>query len=479
MKENLQQNGFVVLEALLSASILVTLFIAFMGMIIYNQQIYEDSLNRQEAIFMAEEGLEAVRNIRDADYSTLVDGNYGIAISDNHWTLSSSPDNINNFSRRINISTVSDNIKKIDSIIEWDSRNNINQSYSLTTYLSNWARLDDLEICLDNPYIQSGLSVGSCATGYKVVVQGDYAYMTKSGTEYFSIIDISNIDNLVQVGGCASSNCYLSGNLNGLAVQGDYAYIASSTNNAELYVVDISNKSNPQMVFSSNLQGNGDGRSLYIKDNLLYMTRDYANNNQGNTFLIFNLDNPASPLLLGSLALENSCLDILVRGDYAYVACSNSREFQVIDVSDPENMSLSKRYALNLPGSGTGRSIEVIGNTAFVGKNEGYIYSIDISNPETPSIISSYDFGGIVYALTKIGENALGATGSNILEEIQFIDVSQSNSMTSISSINVPLGNYNGRSIYYDQSKNKVFTAGACDLLNSNRQLLIINSECE
>jgi hypothetical protein len=475
---NTKNRGFIALEALLSASTLIIFFIAFIGVIIYNQRIYEDLGNRQRAVFLAEEGLEAAKNIRDNDYASLNDGTYGIGNNSNQWVFSSLPDATEVFSRQINISTISSEEKQVDCIVNWTSRNNIPQSVSLTTYLSDWAR-EAAGGCWDNPFIESGLSVGSCANGSKIVTDGDYAYMVKAGTSYFSIINISNTASPSITGICANTNCSLGG-LNDVAVQGNYAYIASSTNNAELYTVDISNKSSPRRVATYNIQGNGDAKSVWISNNYLYMTRNYSSSNGENEFLIFSLSNPASPALAGSLSLENACSDIAVSGNYAYVACSDtSREFQVIDISNPASLSLSKRYALNLPGTGIGRAVLLSGNTAYVGKNEGYIYSINITNPQSPAVISSYNFGGVVYQIAGIGTNTIVAGGSNGTKEIQFINTSDPSNMSTIGYLDVPGGNYNAYGVFYDENKERVLTTGTCLGGNSSREFLIINSNCE
>jgi len=112
--------------------------------------------------------------------------------------------------------------------------------------------------------------------------------------------------------------------------------------------------------------------------------------------------------------------------------------------------------------------------------NNGLIYSVNISNPESPSIISSYDFDDDVNKMVVVGDSILAAAGGNSSQEVQFIDISDTSNMSLISSVNIPGGNYSPGGIYYDQSRDKIFTAGACLLLgNSSREFLIIDSDCE
>lgn len=471
------QKGFVVVEALLAASTLLLFFTVFVGVMVYNQKSYENLSNRQRAIFLAEEGIEGTRSIRDNNFDTIVDGNYGLGVTSNAWVFSGTSDTNGLFNRQINISTVATDKKQISSTVSWTSSNNVPESVSLITYLTNWAKIVTSSACWDNATIESGLSVGTCATGLEVYVSGNYAYMTKSGTSYFSIIDITDTANPVLVGSCARTSCYLSGTLNSVIVQGDYAYIASSNNSGELYVINISNKAQPTLVYTYNGSGSGDGQTLWISDNRLYMVRSSGDWELG----IFSLSNPAQPTLLGSLNIESTCIGIDVVGNYAYLACSdNSREFQVVDVSNPSSLSLTKRYVLNLSASDDGYAIDVIGNTAYLGRSNGYIYSIDITNPLVPTLISSYDFDGAVYRIDHPDDTTLVAVGNNSSREIQFVNVTDPSAMSNLSYLNVPgFTSYSGQGVFYSSDLLRVVTAGGCDLLNSNQEFLILNGTCE
>jgi hypothetical protein len=471
------QKGFVVVEALLAACTLLLFFTVFVGVMVYNQKSYENLSNRQRAIFLAEEGIEGARSIRDNNFDTIIDGNYGLGVTSNIWAFSGTSDTNGLFNRQINISTVATDKKQISSTVSWTSSNNVPESVSLITYLTNWAKIVTSSACWDNPAIESGLSVGSCATGREVVVQGNYAYMTKSGTSYFSIIDITDTTDPTLVGSCARTNCSLSGTLNSVAVQGNYAYIASSNNSGELYVINISNKAQPTLAYTYNASGNGDGQTLWISDNRLYMTRSSGDWELG----IFNLSNPAQPALLGSLNLESTCIGLDIVGNYAYLACSdNSREFQVVDVSNPSTLSLTKRYVLNLSNSDDGYSIDIIGSTAYLGRSNGYIYSINITNPLVPTLISSYNFGGTVYRIAHPDDTTLVAVGNSYFEEVQFVNVSDPSSMSNLSSLDVPgFASYSGQGVFYSSDLSRIITAGGCDILNSNQQFLILNGTCE
>lgn len=134
--------GFSLVEVLLSGTILALILTAFVSAMIYGQESTMLAGNRNRAVFLAEEGLEAVRNIRDNAYANLVDGTYGLAVAGNIWTFSGSNDLTENFyTRQIAISTIDANRKQITSTVTWQQNPQRTGSVSVTSYLTNWQNL--------------------------------------------------------------------------------------------------------------------------------------------------------------------------------------------------------------------------------------------------------------------------------------------------------------------------------------------------
>jgi type II secretory pathway pseudopilin PulG len=104
------QTGSMLVEVLLSISILGLLLTTLVGAVIYTQENAVMSGTRNRATFLAEEGLEAVRNIRDANFASLTEGSHGLATpSGAQWTFSGTSDNQDVFTRAVIITTVSGN----------------------------------------------------------------------------------------------------------------------------------------------------------------------------------------------------------------------------------------------------------------------------------------------------------------------------------------------------------------------------------
>lgn len=134
------KNGFSLVEAMLAVSVFGLLVTVLSGVLIYGQRSSRSGSDRQKATFLAEEGLEAVRNIRDEDFANLVDGQYGLAVSSGHWVLSGTSDVVRNYTRVINISTVDENRKKITAQVAWEEDSGETRQAELSTYLSNWQK---------------------------------------------------------------------------------------------------------------------------------------------------------------------------------------------------------------------------------------------------------------------------------------------------------------------------------------------------
>ena len=130
---NRRANGFSLLEVILAVLLFGLVATGLIGSFIYSQQNISANSHRSKALFLAQEGLEAVRNIRDNNYNNLIDGTYGLSIQNNQWAFTSQPDQNDIFTRSIIISQVEPDIKQITTRIAW-----FDTTTELTAYLSNW-----------------------------------------------------------------------------------------------------------------------------------------------------------------------------------------------------------------------------------------------------------------------------------------------------------------------------------------------------
>ena len=135
------QKGFSLIEVILAVSVFGLIITGLIGALIYGQESSSLAGARARAVFLAEEGLEAARNIRDADFDSLLDGNHGLAIAANEWLFSGTQDTTDIFDRQISISTIDDDTKQVVSRVTWRQNPQRDGLVELVTYLADWQKV--------------------------------------------------------------------------------------------------------------------------------------------------------------------------------------------------------------------------------------------------------------------------------------------------------------------------------------------------
>jgi len=142
MIRNKFKKGNSLLEILLAiaiftaGSIVVALLVINAGI---TMRYAEES---SKALLYAKEGIEAMKSIRDQNFSNLIGenvGNHGVAIIDGSWSFSgSSTLEEYHYTRIISISAVTATTSKVTSTVSWNfTEGKVNQ-VQLTTYLTDW-----------------------------------------------------------------------------------------------------------------------------------------------------------------------------------------------------------------------------------------------------------------------------------------------------------------------------------------------------
>lgn len=134
----MNSRGFSLVEVLLAVSVFGLIATGLIGGLIYGEQSTALSGARMRAVMLADEGLEAVRNIRDENFSNLTDGTYGLAISANRWILSGASDTTDIFTRQIVISSIDTARKSVTATVSWQQNPQRSGSVTLTTNLTAW-----------------------------------------------------------------------------------------------------------------------------------------------------------------------------------------------------------------------------------------------------------------------------------------------------------------------------------------------------
>ncbi|MEY4744551.1 MAG: hypothetical protein RL272_496 [Candidatus Parcubacteria bacterium] len=131
-------KGYSLIEAVLAGALFALVATIFIGAIAYGNESAALAGQRARAAFIADEGLEIVRNMRDEDFANLVDGTYGLALTGDQWTFSGSQDTVGEFTREITITAVGAGTKTVASTVTWQQNAQRTGTVSLETRMTAW-----------------------------------------------------------------------------------------------------------------------------------------------------------------------------------------------------------------------------------------------------------------------------------------------------------------------------------------------------
>jgi prepilin-type N-terminal cleavage/methylation domain-containing protein len=151
----INKAGFSLVEIILAVALFSVIagggFLSFIPVLNENRQSGEFV----DANRLAEEGLEAVRSIRNQNFSLITSGTKGIGTSSNLWTFNGTNDITDKYTRQISITsatrdaggtlvssggTTDPDTWLVHSLISWNSSVGDNRQFSLDTLLTNWEK---------------------------------------------------------------------------------------------------------------------------------------------------------------------------------------------------------------------------------------------------------------------------------------------------------------------------------------------------
>ncbi len=131
-------KGFSLVEAVLAGALLGILTTGILGIVWYGEQSIAEAGNRNRAIFLADEALEAVRSIQDANFNDVTAGTHGLSVQNHVWTFSGVSDATDIFSRKVTVHDIDANHKEISASVEWSVHGKYFTQITATTSLTRW-----------------------------------------------------------------------------------------------------------------------------------------------------------------------------------------------------------------------------------------------------------------------------------------------------------------------------------------------------
>jgi len=438
------------IEILVAIGVFMLFSVASVLLFFGGQSLAVDSVNAQFALDYASEGIEAVRSIQNRDWDELADGDHGLVYSGGQWQFSSTNDSDDKFTRKVTVTTLSDDTKKIVAEITWQTDPARPQVITLVMELTNWeaAQEENENVGGDtggggtsgdwlNPQTLGTADVGPGGQATDLDVLNKFVYLTSKASDKkkddFFIIDATDGNNPTVIAFIDTGP-----GLNVIDVTTDYAYVGNDDKNSQLQILAITGPVVPDLKSTYQLPGvsgnDAIGNSIFFYDNKVYMGTKEAS---GPEFHIIDVTDPVSPVSLGSKEINADVNAIQVKGDYAYLATSDdTKELQIWDISDPANITSAGNF--DAVGGGDGKSAYLLGTKLYLGRisdGNNELNILDVANPAVIQSLGSQLIGADVNDL-RVRDNLAFVGTSDANREFQAWDISDPANITLWSSFN-------------------------------------------
>lgn len=180
---------------------------------------------------------------------------------------------------------------------------------------------------------------------------------------------------------------------NDAVIDNGYCYVASGE--MGLMVVDVRDPDHPALV--GTWDSPGYANALVVSNGLAYL----ADQDEG--LHVLSVTNPASPTRLGGHDTAGSANDVCLMGNYAIVA-DDSSGIAVLDVSVPANVVLT-----GAANAGTAEQVALAGNHVIVGDSDLGLLIYNLSTPASPAYVTDCPSLAYVERVAASGSYAYAA----------------------------------------------------------------------
>lgn len=389
-----------------------------------------------------EEAIQAVRSIRDRDWSSLTNGTHGLTTANGYYAFAGTSDALDGgrFTRTITVENVYRTVslsgdiadtgildaatKRILVNVTWEVPAGLIKNIDSVFYVYNWDQESWVQTLTTDFEAGSENSTDiTTASNGEVVLRAHnsdwerierlYELDLAGGGDRFVTYADPDADLLVVLGaddGGDNLHVYdLSDvsegiptlidsteieNANDIAVGDGYVFVAAheSGPGAEIVILSLPSLTT---VATINLPGSEAANGVDVLSGTLVIVRQEDNDEDEVVF--YNVSDPTSPVLLGGADTDDySLTDVAYTGSYAYVTSNDaSHELSVVRQSDFTIVDF-----IDLPGSSGAGAIDWFGPQIYVGLNSNgsgaEFFSINASDPTNILIVSTIELGASV-----------------------------------------------------------------------------------
>ncbi len=445
------QEGQLIVELLVAfglASILIPAailgFISASGGRVQQEQ-------RLKAVGYLKEAEEAVRSVRDNDWSQIaVNGTYYPKVSGSSWSLSTNPGdgNLGDFTRSVAISDTNPpdpSKKQITALVSWS--NILPTNLTSTFILARWknavanltagGELSGLgrgDWCApdSNRIVQFDLDKQGVANAISAI-QGDIFAGTgnnASGPAFDNVLISNTTYPTLPVPSLAGAFGSQPIKTNGIFGETNYAYLATDTNKKQGEIINLTSVSGGQYSEVGTLDigvSNINGKSIYVSGNIAYLSGSDGKVYAFNVAVKSGTHSPIASIPLGAVANK-----IVVLGNNLYAAMNSvTNQLEIIPLTNggssfgtPTELSVAGQAGIDVYVSSSGKRAYLATGLSST-QSEFFVIDTDPSSPTYKQTLGSYDAGGMNPKGVTLVPGAIRAilVGTGGTQEYQVIDL--------------------------------------------------------
>jgi len=223
-----------------------------------------------------------------------------------------------------------------------------------------------------SPSSIKNLDDGSANTYLIHLVENENIIYSFDSTMGLRHADISNPATAVNIGTAYKE--LNSKRIDGIAVRGKYTYIALTDNSTGMAILDNSDPSSPNLLGSYTI-GTSNAHDIVLSGNHAFMP------NGGTGLVSVDITDPANPTFAGAYNTPGYAVRLQIVGNTAYVSDNNS--IQIIDITDPINMTLISSIPVQLASHNISATKEYL----TIGERTTGLSIYDVKDPNNPTLI--------------------------------------------------------------------------------------------
>jgi hypothetical protein len=132
------QRGSLLLEVVFAGALFSMVSLGVVSAVVGGRSSMASVEQRTQALYLAQEGIEALRSVRDSSPAALLAGEWGLSREGSAWTLEWSPDITEDvYMRTLTIAAPESGVWDVTSRVEWQTETG-ERSVELNSRLTDW-----------------------------------------------------------------------------------------------------------------------------------------------------------------------------------------------------------------------------------------------------------------------------------------------------------------------------------------------------